>query len=83
MKRSSFGEIRIQPGDDLYATWIEEFNPDDLAAVSITARSVEEDPNFGWTCSLMDNDGNEAECHDFQSEEALRTFLTEQGVEIE
>lgn len=82
MKRNFFGEMRIQPDDDLYACWNDEFAPED-PSIPIYARDVDWDNEFGWCCNLNDDDGNESECHDFDSEEALRLFLTESGVRID
>ena len=80
MKRSYFGEMRIEPGDDLYALWNEEFQPEDPARVRIRYRDVEQDSEFGWTCSLSDDDsGEESECHGFDSEAQLLEFLHSQG----
>ena len=81
MKRNFFGEMRLQPDDDLYASWNDEFTPED-PQIPIHARNLEEDDEFGWTCSLNDDDGNESECHDFDSQEALVEYLTRQGVSI-
>lgn len=82
MKRNFFGEMRIQPDDDLTACWMDEFGPED-PEIQIYARDLSQDDEFGWTASLNDDDGNESECHDFDSEEALRKFLTDQGVKID
>jgi hypothetical protein len=83
MKRNMMGEARIQPGDDLFAIWMDEFGPEDPDQVRITARDLSHEDPFAWTCSLSDDEGNESECHDFETEADLRDFLTQQGVEIE
>lgn len=81
MKRNMFNEMKIQPGDDIQALWNDEFGTTDP---NIVARDLEDDSesDMGWTCSLRDDDYNESECHDFESEQALRDFLAQQGVEI-
>lgn len=81
MKRNHFGELRFTPGDDLMALWNDEFTPEEVQP-NIYARDLDLDSNFGWTCSLNDDDGNESECHDFESEDDLRRFLDYQGVSI-
>lgn len=82
MKRNFFGEMRIQPGDDLVALWNDEFLSDDPVG-TICATDIEYDAEFGWSCRLNDDEGNESECHEFDSEDDLREFLTQQGAEID
>ena len=82
MKRNFFGDMRLQPGDDLYACWNDEFGPED-PAIPVYAREITEEPEFGWTCSLNDDDGNESEVHDFGSKDELVAWLLEQTVKIE
>lgn len=81
MKRNMFGDMKIQPGDDIQALWNDEFGTTEPV---ITAFDIGDDTDagLGWTASLTDDDLNESEVHDFESEAALRAFLAEQGVEI-
>lgn len=76
-----FGEAVLQPADDIAGTFSDEHGAD--AGGGLTARHIEEDPNFGWGCMITDDDLNEVEAQDFLSENELRTWLTEQEVAID
>lgn len=82
MKRNLFGEMKIQPGDDLCALWSEEYDVP-VEDQEFDVLDIAEDENFGWGCTLQDSDGNEAELHDFSSKDALMKYLEENGVEVE
>jgi hypothetical protein len=80
MKRNAFGEPILQEGDDIMATFSETFDTD--LDQTITAHDLEEDDAFGWSAVLRDEDFNEIQVHDFDTEEGLVNYLTEQGVEL-
>lgn len=81
MKKNFFGEDILQPGDDIGALFNEQFDtdPDD----TLTATDIEKDDTFGWSCTIRDEALNEVQAHDFDSEAALRAWLTRQGVETD
>jgi hypothetical protein len=81
MKTNFFGEKILQPGDDIGALFAEQFDaePED----TLTASDIEHEPDLGWTCLIRDEGLNEAQAHDFETEAALREWLTKQGVEID
>jgi hypothetical protein len=81
MKRNTFGEPILQPGDDIGAAFSETFDTDIDA--TLTAFDLDEDPNFGWSCVIRDEDFNEIQVHDFETEEELREYLSTARVEIE
>lgn len=81
MKTNAFGDVVIQPGDDLLAIWNDTHMLDEEP--QLTARFIEHEPHIGWSASISDENGIEMEIHDFDSREALVAFLKEQGVEIE
>lgn len=82
MKRNLFGEIKIQPGEDLAAVWSEEYGVP-VEEQEFDVLGIAEDENFGWGCTLQDSEGNEAEVHDFSSQESLLKYLLENGLEVE
>lgn len=81
MKTNTFGESILQPGDDIWATFMEahDTEPGD----SLIARFIEHDPEFGWACTIADSEGNEVQAHDFESREALVAWLRVANVEID
>jgi hypothetical protein len=76
-----FGEAILQPGDDIGAAFMDAFDTDIDAA--LTARFIEFDDVCGWSCTIEDEDCNEMQVHDFESEEALREYLTNARVNID
>lgn len=83
MKHNAFGGMKIQPGDDLAVCWSDEFGTEDDPQLTAYALADDNAAGMGWTASIEDQDGNEAELHDFASEEALREYLTSWKVEID
>lgn len=81
MKKNFFGEDILQPGDDIGALFTEQFDTD--PEDTLTAVDLDNDGTFGWSCTIRDEDLNEVQAHDFESEAALREWLTRQGVEID
>lgn len=81
MKQNAFGEPILQPGDDVGAAFSETFDTD--ISATLTAFDLDNDPNVGWSATIRDEDFNEIQAHDFESEEALREFLSGANVEIE
>lgn len=80
MKRNMFNEAIAQPGDDLGMV-LEEHGIDACATMRVQEGSIDEDPNFGWSAVLEDEDFNEVQVHDFDSEAAIRAYLIERNVE--
>lgn len=81
MKKNFFGESILQPGDDIYAAFAEQF--DTSLDDTLTASSIEHEEELGWTCLIADGGLNEMQAHDFESEQALCEWLTRQGVQID
>lgn len=81
MKRNFFGEPIAQPGDDLVAMFTDHFIAD--VDLQLTARFIEDDEVCGWSCTVSDEEGNEMQVHDFESEGELRSYLSDQDIEIE
>jgi hypothetical protein len=79
MKRNAFNEPVMQPGDNITDTFGEHFGTDG----PFLARFIEHDETFNWTVNVEDEEGNELQAHDFESEDAVVAWLTDQGVEIE
>lgn len=78
MRRTMFNDVILQPDDDIYAAWADTHGePDD----AIYARFLEEDDGK-WGCELSDG-FTEMSVSDFESEQQLRDWLTQQKVRIE
>lgn len=83
MKRNPFGDMKIQPADDLELLWQEEFSGEDKPELTAFAIANDTDAGMGWTASIEDTDGNESELHDFESEDQLREYLVSWNVRID
>lgn len=81
MKTNAFSDVILQPGDDVFAVWNDTHMPEDDP--QLTARFIEQDPTFGWTCTISDENGTEMEVHDFSSREDLLAYLASHSVEVE
>lgn len=81
MKKNVFGEPILQPGDDVGAAFSGTFDTDFEA--NLTAFDLDDDPTFGWSAIIRDENFNEIQVHDFESEIALREYLAAAQVEIE
>lgn len=81
MKRNAFGETVLEPGDDVGLAFADEYGTD--IDDPMIARFVDDDPNFGWCCTLADNEGNEISAQGFETREALVKWLTDRAITIE
>lgn len=83
MKRNPFGEMKIQPGDDLTIQWADEFGTEEEPQFTAYAISDDSEIGMGWTASIEDQEGNESELHDFATEEDLREYCRSWDVTID
>ncbi|AFU88143.1 hypothetical protein CcrColossus_gp273 [Caulobacter phage CcrColossus] len=80
MRKTFFGELIFQPGDDFFAEWNMNFQEDPDGEI---ARFIEHDPETGWGCEITDNNDRTAHAADFESREALVEWLTQNKIEVE
>lgn len=76
MKRNAFGETIAQPGDgydDFGLPYMEDNGLDNPP--EIYSAIVSKDPSFNWTAEMMTDDGGIIQAHDFESEEAIVSWL--------
>lgn len=78
MKRNFFGKLILQKDDDVGAAFVEAFETD--VAADLIAQFIDDDFNFGWSCVISDDDGNELQAQDFASEEELRQWLHDKNI---
>lgn len=81
MKRNHFGEPILQPGDDIGLAFMETYETD--IDETLTAFEIDNDPNFGWTATIRDENFNEIQVHDFEDRGELVTYLEAANVRVE
>lgn len=79
MRRTTFNEPVLQPGDDFYAEWQMYFDEEPDGEI---ARFIEQDDGK-WGCEIADNNERSMQVNDFTSREALVEWLEEQKIENE
>lgn len=79
MRYNAFGEPILQPGSNVEQAFAQiHGTPEDNYA----AWFLDEDPKHGWGCELRDSDDNTLQADGFESLDALREWLSAQGVEV-
>lgn len=80
MKTNMTGDKILQPGDDIWAFFSENYGVEQ--GEEINASGLQLDPNFGWCCTLQDENFNEVQAHDFPDYNQLSQWLVDQGIYV-
>jgi hypothetical protein len=81
VKRNFFsGKVIAQPGDDPWNLF-EAYHGLDMGDNLIAYRFVKFNETFKWYTELETEDGTTMQAHDFETEDAIKTWLREHSIE--